>query len=49
MDQIEAARMRLEQAIGLPAVLDAAYDAFEQLLSALTVSKTIAGEGSLPS
>ena len=35
MDQIESARVRLEQAIGLPAVLDAAYEAFEQLLGAL--------------
>jgi hypothetical protein len=35
MDQIESARVRLEQATGLPAVLDAAYDAFEQLLWAL--------------
>ena len=35
MDQIESARVRLEQATGLPAVLDAAYDAFEEMLSAL--------------
>jgi hypothetical protein len=35
MDQIESARVHLEQATGLPAVLDAAYDAFEQLLGAL--------------
>ena len=35
MDQIESALVRLEQATGLPAVLDAAYDAFEQMLSAL--------------
>jgi hypothetical protein len=35
MDQIESARVRLEQATGLPAVLDAAYDAFEQMLPAL--------------
>jgi hypothetical protein len=35
MDQIESARVRLEQATGLSAVLDAAYDAFEQLLWAL--------------
>ena len=35
MDQIESARARLEQATGLPAVLDAAYDAFEEMLSAL--------------
>jgi hypothetical protein len=35
MDPINAARTRLEQAIGLPAVLDAAYDAFDQLLGAI--------------
>ena len=35
MDQIESARVRLEQATGLAAVLDAAYDAFEQMLRAL--------------
>ena len=35
MDQIESARVRLEQATGLPAVLDAAYDAFEEMLWAL--------------
>jgi hypothetical protein len=35
MDQIESARVRLERATRLPAVLDAAYDAFEQLLWAL--------------
>jgi hypothetical protein len=35
MDQIESARVRLEQATGLAAVLDAAYDAFEQMLPAL--------------
>jgi hypothetical protein len=33
MDQIVRARVRLEQAVGLPAVLDAAYDAFEKMLS----------------
>jgi hypothetical protein len=32
MDQIESARARLEDAIELPAVLDAAYDAFEEML-----------------
>ena len=36
MDRIASARARVEQAIGLPAVLDAAYDAFEQLLAAIT-------------
>jgi hypothetical protein len=35
MDQIESARVRLEQATGLPAVLDAAYEAFEEMLPAL--------------
>ena len=35
MDPINAARTRLEQAVGLPAVLDAAYDAFDQLLGAI--------------
>ena len=35
MDKIESAHLRLEQAVGLPAVLDAAYDAFEEMLSAL--------------
>jgi hypothetical protein len=35
MDQIQSARVRLKQATGLRAVLDAAYDAFEELLGAL--------------
>ena len=35
MDQLESTRARLEQATGLPAVLDAAYDAFEEMLPAL--------------
>jgi hypothetical protein len=35
MDQIESARVRLEQAAGLPAVLDAAYEAFEEMIWAL--------------
>jgi hypothetical protein len=35
MDQIESARVRLEQATGLPAVLDAGYEAFEEMLPAL--------------
>jgi hypothetical protein len=35
MDQIESVRIRLEQATGLPAVLDAAYDAFEEMLWAI--------------
>jgi hypothetical protein len=36
MDRIESTRARIEQATGLPAILDAAYDAFEQLLTAIT-------------
>jgi hypothetical protein len=36
MDRIESARARVEEAIGLPAVLDAAYDAFDQMLAAIT-------------
>jgi hypothetical protein len=35
MDSINAARTGLEQAIGLPAVLDAAYHAFDQMLGAI--------------
>ena len=35
MDTITAARARLEQAAGLPAILDAAYDAFEDMLPAI--------------
>ncbi len=35
MDQLAVTRARLEQASGLPAILDAAYDAFEDLLSAV--------------
>lgn len=35
MERITAARARLEQASGLPAILGAAYDAFEDLLSAI--------------
>ena|ERR1700728_2109675 len=36
MDRIESARARVEQATGWPAILDAAYDAFEQMLTAIT-------------
>jgi len=43
MDQIESARARVEQAIGLPAVLDAAYDAFEQMLAAITIQQDRGG------
>jgi hypothetical protein len=35
MDTVTAARARLEQATGLPAILDAAYDAFEGMLPAI--------------
>jgi hypothetical protein len=35
MDWITAARARLEQAAGLPAILDAAYDAFEGMLAVI--------------
>jgi len=35
MNRIDAARARLEHATGLPAVLDAAYDAFEDMLTAI--------------
>jgi hypothetical protein len=35
MDPINAARTRLERAIGLPAVLDAAYHAFDHMLGAI--------------
>jgi hypothetical protein len=35
MDTITAARARLEQATGLPAILGAAYDAFEDMLPAI--------------
>src|SRR5262249_2595952 len=35
MDPINAARRRLEQAVGLPAVLNAAYDALDQMLGAI--------------
>jgi len=43
MDQIESARTRVEQATGLPAVLDAAYDAFEQMLTAITIQQDRGG------
>ena len=43
MEQIESARVRLEQATGLPAVLDAAYDAFEQMLPALEEQEDLGG------
>jgi hypothetical protein len=44
MDQIESARARVEQAIGLPALLDSAYDAFEQMLAAITRQQDRGGE-----
>jgi hypothetical protein len=43
MDQIESARARVEQANGLPAVIDAAYDAFEQMLAAITIQQDRGG------
>ena len=43
MDQIESARARVQQAVGLPAVLDAAYDAFEQMLAAITIQQDRGG------
>jgi hypothetical protein len=44
VDQIESGRARVEQAIGLSAVLDAAYDAFEQMLTAITIQQDRGGE-----
>src|SRR5258708_34189243 len=35
MDPIEAARARLDQAAGVAAILDAAYEAFEEMLRAI--------------
>ena len=43
MDRIDAARARLEHASGLPAVLDAAYDAFEDMLGAIEVQQDPGG------
>jgi hypothetical protein len=43
MDPIEAARARLDQAAGLPAVLDAAYQAFEKMLPAIEDQEDPAG------
>lgn len=43
MDQIESARIRVEQAIGLSAVIEAAYDAFEQMLAAITIQQDRGG------
>jgi hypothetical protein len=43
MNPIDAARHRLEQADGLPAVLDAAYEAFEQMLRAIEDQQDPAG------
>ena len=47
MDQIESARARVEHAAELPAVLDAAYDAFEQMLAAITIQQDRGG-GAFP-
>lgn len=43
MNRIATARARLNAAIGLPAVLDAAYDAFEDILSVLRHHEERAG------
>lgn len=43
MDPIDAARAHLEQAAGLPAVLDAAYETFEQMLRAIEDQQDPAG------
>ena len=43
MDSIDAARARLEHAAGLPAVLDAAYEAFEEILRAIEDQQDPAG------
>ena len=43
MDRIDAARARLEHAAGLPAVLDAAYEAFEEMLRAIEDQQDPAG------
>jgi hypothetical protein len=44
MEQIESVRARVEHAIGLLAVLDAAYNAFEQMLTAITIQQDRGGE-----
>jgi hypothetical protein len=43
MDSIDVARARLEQAAGLPPVLDAAYEAFEEMLCAIEDQQDPAG------
>jgi len=43
MDQIESARARVEQANGLPAIIDAAYNAFEQMLAVITCQQDSGG------
>lgn len=45
MNLITAARARLETADGLPATLDAAYDAFESILAVLRHHQERAGHG----
>ena len=43
MDPIEAARARLDQAAGVAAILDAAYEAFEEMLRAIEDQQDPAG------
>ena len=43
MDRIDTARARLEHASGLPAVLDAAYDAFEDMLGVIEAQQDPGG------
>lgn len=45
MNQITAARARLEAACGLPATLDAAHEAFETILAVLRHHQERAGHG----
>ena len=45
MTQIAAVRARLEQANGLPGILDAAYDAFEAMLAVIHGQEDGAGDG----
>lgn len=44
MDPDESARVRLEQAMGLAAVLDVAYNAFEEMLSEIENQQDRGGE-----
>ena len=49
MDRVAALRTRLEQARDLPAILDAAYDAFEGMLLVIHGQEDRAGGGLPPS